>query len=174
MNSKFRIEALDFSHSKELSKVAEQTFLESHGHSASATDIRKYINSKLNSDVFEEELKNTENQFYGLYLDNRLIGYSKIICNIGYKEKIPNKSTKMERLYVLKEFYDNKLGKELLLFNIDLAKKNQQLGIWLYTWVENHRAIAFYKNFGFQIIDAADFKISENHSNPNHIMYLKF
>ena len=174
MESKFTIESLDSSHSEALSKLAEQTFLESHGNSASPSDIQNYMEGKLNSDIFHEELIDTNNYFFGLFDKSRLIGYSKIIFDFGFQEKIDNTHAKMERLYILKEFYDKKLGKQLFQFNLAFSKKKNQKGIWLYTWVENHRAISFYKSFGFEIVDSADFKISENHSNPNHIMHLIF
>ena len=32
----------------------------------------------------------------------------------------------------------------------------------------------FYKRIGFVIVDSHDFRISENHTNPNHLMYLDF
>jgi ribosomal protein S18 acetylase RimI-like enzyme len=46
--------------------------------------------------------------------------------------------------------------------------------VWLAVWTENHRAIDFYKKIGFKKVGDYDFKISENHSNPNHILYLEF
>jgi GNAT superfamily N-acetyltransferase len=42
----------------------------------------------------------------------------------------------MERLYLLEEFYGFGLGKKLVNFNISLAKKEHQKGIWLAVWVE--------------------------------------
>ena len=55
-----------------------------------------------------------------------------------------------------------------------LSKKKQQKGIWLAVWVENKRAIKFYQKAGFKIVGKYDFQISKTHSNPNHIMYLKY
>lgn len=79
----------------------------------------------------------------------------------------------MDRLYLLQEFYDLKLGLKLLEFNIAISKKANQLGMWLYTWAENKRAVSFCLKTGFDIIGKADFKISATHSNPNYLMYLK-
>ena len=79
--------------------------------------------------------------------------------------------TKLERIYLLKEFY---LGAELFEYNVRLAKENNQKGMWLFVWVENERAVNFYKKNGFVIIGSHDFKISETHSNPNHQMFLGF
>mgnify|MGYP000515969351 CR=1 FL=1 len=55
-----------------------------------------------------------------------------------------------------------------------LCKENKQAGIWLAVWVENQKGISFYKKMGFKKVGDFNFKISETHSNPNHILYLEF
>jgi ribosomal protein S18 acetylase RimI-like enzyme len=157
-----------------LSKIGTQTFIESHGHSASEKDITNYIKLKFTKVAFEAELKDANNVFHIIYYNQKPVGYSKTIDNVS-QETIPFKNTtKLERLYVLEEFHQLKLGLELFHFNIELSKKNQQAGIWLYTWIENHKAINFYKKAGFKIVGSYDFKISETHSNPNHQMLLLY
>jgi ribosomal protein S18 acetylase RimI-like enzyme len=81
---------------------------------------------------------------------------------------------KLERIYLLKEFYDLKLGSALFNFNVDLSKQNNQMGMWLFVWKQNLRAVNFYKKNRFAIIGSYNFKISETHSNPNYQMFLKF
>ena len=46
--------------------------------------------------------------------------------------------------------------------------------MWLFVWKENHRAINFYNKAGFKIFGSHDFKLSETHANPNHVMFLKY
>ena len=84
------------------------------------------------------------------------------------------KVTKMERLYLLEEFYGLGIGLQLMNFNSTLAQKNKQSGIWLEVWIENLRAINFYKKVGFKIVGEANFTVSKTHSNPNYIMYFEF
>lgn len=157
-----------------ITNIARISFIESHGNSASAEDINSYISSGLTEIVIEAELKDAENIFHIIYFDGKAAGYSKIIFNKPY-DLIQNKSIcKLERLYLLKEFYDHKLGLYLFNFLVDLSKKVNQQGIWLYVWTGNERAVKFYKRAGFEIIANADFKISTNHANPNYIMYLRY
>ena len=87
--------------------------------------------------------------------------------------KDPN-ITKLDRLYLLKEYYGKKLGAKLVDLIIELSKQNHQNGIWLAVWKENQKALNFYLKAGFKIVGEFNFKISETHSNPNHIMYLKY
>ena len=80
----------------------------------------------------------------------------------------------MERLYLLQEFYNLGLGKELLNFNTAIAKKHNQAGIWVFVWVENLKAIAFYNKMGFKKVGEYNFILSPTKTNPNHVLYLKF
>lgn len=157
-----------------LVRIGKTSFLESHGISAPKADIDAYVSLKFNLSTFLEELRDLNNHFFILYQHETAIGYSKIIYDYPH-HAIPFKNvTKLERLYILKEFHHLKLGLELFNFNVQLSIKNHQQGMWLFVWTENERAINFYKKAGFQIIGRHDFKISETHYNPNHQMLLTY
>jgi ribosomal protein S18 acetylase RimI-like enzyme len=160
--------------SRLLSEIAKITFIESHGNSAKPEDINNYLAEKYSDDILKKELQDLKNFYYILYYKDEVAGYSKIIPNSPYSNSEAKDIAKLERLYLLKEFYNLNLGLELLELNINLAKEHKQLGIWLFVWEENHRAINFYKKNGFIIISRYYFKISERHSNPNHLMFLSF
>ena len=68
----------------------------------------------------------------------------------------------------------NANGAELMKFNINLSIQNNQAGMWLYVWTGNKRAVKFYTKHGFKIIGHFDFKLTDSHSNPNHLMYLEY
>ena len=161
-------------HYQLLTAIGKQSFIESHGHSANEKDIKSYVNEKFTDEISRMELIDTNNIYHIIYLDNQQAGYSKIIFNTPHPEIPVQNITKLERIYLLKKFYDLKLGVELFQFNIDLSKQNNQAGMWLYVWKENERAINFYIKNGFVIAGSYDFKISETHSNPNHLMCLKY
>jgi diamine N-acetyltransferase len=157
-----------------LSEIAKLTFIESHGDSANAEDINFYMTEKYSDRIFEKELNDIKNIYHILYYNDHPAGYSNVIFDSPYPGSQVKNIAKLERLYLLKEFYDLKLGRELFQLNIDLSKRNHQTGMWLFVWKENDRAVNFYKKNGFMIIGSHDFKISETHSNPNHQMFLRF
>ena len=159
---------------KLLSKISTNSFLPAHGHSASKKDIDNYIAKKFNEQELSKELSNLENEYYFIYHKGEIVGYSKVIFYSPNKNIEVQNITQMSRLYLLEAFYGLDLGKELFNFNIKLSKQNNQKGIWLAVWMENKRAIKFYKKMGFEIVGSFDFKISETHSNPNHILYLAY
>jgi len=155
-----------------LASLSVEAFLPAHGHSSPEKDINIYLEANFSIQNFKKEIANPTFEYYLIYHHNKIAGFSKIIFNtpsIHIKEK---SITKMERLYLLEEFYGLNLGTQLMNFNSELAKRNNQRGIWLEVWIENFRAIKFYKKMGFTIVGKANFRVSETHSNPNYIMYL--
>lgn len=157
-----------------LVSLARQTFLESHGTSASALDLQNYMRENYTQEAFEEELANPACIYHLLYSNHTLVGYSKIVFNYSHKNIAAANITKLERIYILESHHGKGLGEQLFQFNVDLAKRNDQSGVWLFTWIANKRAIRFYEKMNFKIVGRHDFRISDTHSNPNHQLYLSF
>lgn len=157
-----------------LTQIGKTSFLEAHGRSTSEENINEYVSKNFTNKAFEEALKDTNNIFYIIYFNGKAVGYSKIIFNCQHPN-IPIKNiTKLERLYLLEEFHNLKLGLELFNYNLNESVKHNQSGLWLFVWTENHKAINFYKKAGFKIVGQHDFQITATHSNPNHQMLLTF
>lgn len=157
-----------------LADIGKETFFESHGHSAERSDVDVYADKAYSHKAIKEELSNPNNIYHIIYNGEQPAGYSKIILNSPHPNIQLQNVTKMERLYLLRDFYKLRLGLKLFDFNVELSKNNNQAGIWLFVWKENQRAINFYLQNGFKVIGSHDFKLSETHSNPNHQMFLKY
>lgn len=157
-----------------LCSIGKKTFIESHGPSASEKDIFEYLENNYTPDIFKKQLSDNLNIFNIIYYKEQPAGYSKIRFNESHKEIELLNITKMERLYLLKDFYNLKLGYNLFQFNLNLALQNEQKGMWLFVWKDNKRAVDFYKKAGFEIIGDHDFKLTESHKNPNYLMLLDF
>ncbi|MCK0134427.1 GNAT family N-acetyltransferase [Arenibacter sp. S6351L] len=164
----------NIAHSELIAEIGKQAFWESHGHSASKEDINSFISKTYNKAAINKEFENTNILYHLVSFNDKIAGFSKIelsTSNVNIKD--PN-ITKLDRLYLLKEFYGKNLGAKLVDLNIELSKQNHEKGIWLAVWKENQKALNFYLKAGFKIVGEFNFKISETHSNPNHIMYLKY
>lgn len=157
-----------------IARIGSETFLESHGHSASAKDIESFITKTYNKEAITTEFKNQNAHYYIILVNGKVAGFSKVEIDAVSPFVQETNITKLQRIYLLKEFYGQNLGAKLFDFNIEFSKKNNQKGIWLAVWVENNRAIKFYEKKGFKIVGDYDFEISKTHSNPNHIMYLEY
>ncbi len=157
-----------------LADIGKQTFLESHGKSAPPKDIDAYATAKYTLAALQAELEDPKNIYHILYYANRPAGFSKIIFDCPHPDIASKNITKLDRIYLLESFYGLNIGTALFDFNLNLSREHQQSGMWLYTWIENQRAIKFYLKHGFKIIGRYDFKVSDTHSNPNHHMFLEY
>jgi GNAT superfamily N-acetyltransferase len=159
---------------KLLTELARSTFIEAHSEAAPAADLEAYMDKSLSLSSLTRELEDDANVFHLVYYDRRPAGYSKIIPDTPHPKIDSLKICKLERLYIQQEFYDKRVGFDLLEFNIDLSKKLHQVGMWLGVWVGNVRAIRFYQRAGFESIGETYFKVSDTHENLNYWMYRKY
>jgi diamine N-acetyltransferase len=157
-----------------LAEIGRESFIQSHGMSAPAAVVENYVEAKFNAKTIYEELSDPRNEFHIIYYEGQPAGYSKIIFNQGYEGLPSHDLTKLERFYLLREFYSRKLGDALLEFNLELSKHQLQKGMWLFVWVENLRAFKFYSKKGFEVVGQYDFFLSPTHANPNHQMLLMY
>jgi ribosomal protein S18 acetylase RimI-like enzyme len=157
-----------------LAELAGQTFIESHGNSADPADIAAYVAEKYTPAILKAELEDPANIYHILYYRKMPVGFSKIVLNTVYEDRLEADIAKLERIYLLKGYYGTNLGPALMDFLLHLMKKEKQAGVWLYVWKENRRAIRFYEKKGFIITGSYDFPITATHTNPNHRMFLEF
>jgi ribosomal protein S18 acetylase RimI-like enzyme len=157
-----------------LSEVGGKSLIESHGHSAAPETIQTYVDKSFSVEACSAELQDASNIFSAVFYDGQPAGYFKIICNISHPDVPLQPVTKMERLYLLKEFYDHKLGHALLKEAIEFSKAAGEKGMWLNVWKENHRALRFYERQGFITVGESHFILTPDHSNPNWVMLLTY
>ena len=92
---------------------------EAHKDSCSANDMKEYLKNNYNDMSIKEELNNPKNIYHILKYNEQPVGFSKIIANTEHPNLDCKNVTKLDRIYLLKEFQDLKLGFELLKFNIE-------------------------------------------------------
>jgi len=147
---------------------------ESHRGSSAPEVMNEFLERNYNNDAIREELNDINNIYYIINYNDKPAGFSKIIFNAKHPNIVTENVTKLDRIYLLKEFYGLKLGLELLNFNIELAKNHDQSGMWLYTWIGNTRAVNFYQKAGFTIIGRHKFYVTKTHFDVSHQMLLNF
>lgn len=157
---------------KQLAIVSKKAFVIPHKHAIPKEIMDVYLKENFSEENLAKEVIQENYNYYLLFYKDELAGFSKIILNTKNDNIKDENVTKMERLYLLQEFYNLGLGKELMQFNVQLCKKNNQNGIWLYVWIKNTKAIQFYTKMGFKKIANYNFPVSETESRPNHVLYL--
>lgn len=157
-----------------IAKLGSKTFLEAHGRSGTESEIKNFIGNTYNPKAIKDEFENPNVWYYIIFVDDEIAGYSKLEMHAGNELIEAKNIAKLDRFYLLKEFYGQNLGLKFLKFNIEIAEQQAQKGMWLRVWTENGRAIKFYEKNGFKNVGGCYFKISDTRINPNHTMYLEY
>jgi diamine N-acetyltransferase len=130
------------------------------------------MEKNYSNEAIQKELEDEKNIYHIIFVEDLPAGFSKIVLNSKHPNIKEANATKLDRIYLLSKFFDRKIGLQLLNFNINFSKRNNQIGIWLFTWIGNERAINFYKKNEFLVIGEYNFQVSETHYNLNHQLFL--
>ena len=154
--------------------IGKVSVVDSHRESCPAEVMHEFLERYYTSDAIKNELRDVNNIYYLIQYNDQPAGFSKIVLNAKHPTIRAENVTLLDRIYIRKEFYGLKLGRELLHFNITLARDNNQSGIWLYAWIGNTRAIHFYQKAGFTIIGSHQYFVTKTHYDESHHMFLDF
>lgn len=111
-----------------------------------------YIKANFNSNQLLQELANPNTQFYLLYFQEKLVGFLKLNLDSEVNNYSPIEALELERIYFIKEATGKGLGKMVLEFVIDLAKKRNKSIVWLKA-MNSSQSVKFYEKNQFEIID---------------------
>ncbi|MBT2560508.1 GNAT family N-acetyltransferase [Pedobacter sp. ISL-68] len=132
-----------------LQEIGRTTFSEAFAAVNSEENMKEYLEKGFSEEKLKGELSNQDSQFYFAQLDGKVIGYLKINTGQAQTEKLNPDALEIERIYLLKAFYGQKVGQLLYQKVIDIALEMQASYVWLGVWEENYRALRFYEKNGF-------------------------
>ena len=130
--------------------IAQRTFIESYGKFNTSENLNLYLKNTLNQSKLQGELEHAHSNFYLVKSNNDVIGYLKVNekhAQTEFKDK--HDTLEIERIYVLKAFQSEGIGRKLIDKTIQFAKFKGKKKIWLGVWKENKEAIRFYQKLGF-------------------------
>lgn len=145
------------------------TYSESHGEFIhDKNDLIQYNNNTFSIEKIENELNDKSNIFFIAFLNNFPVGYSKIVKNAKSEYLNSTNICRLERIYVLEEFLDKKIGRGLLNTILKTVKELKFEQIWLTTYIKNYRAIKFYEKNNFKHVGDFTFKVNDT-PYPNFV-----
>jgi len=131
-----------------------------------ANDIDQWDATYPNSGVIMRDLIA---QSYFVALENGIIigginideNQDKTYLTIDWKDK-KNQFLVVHRLGVKEEFWNKKIGKELMLFTENLLKERGLKSIRLDTYSGNPKAMEFYRRLGYRELGTINLKPNKN------------
>lgn len=146
---------------KILTQLSVATFRDTFGLQNRKEDMDKYLAEVMSLEKLTEELEDEGNYFFLAWYNGRPAGYTKMRAN-REPDIIAVNPIELERIYVLEQFQGRKTGAALMQHCIDLATSNKHDVLWLGVWELNHKAINFYKQWGFELCGAHPFLLGDD------------
>ncbi|WP_022942066.1 GNAT family N-acetyltransferase [Psychromonas hadalis] len=132
-----------------LREISMQTYRDTFSDNNSEALMQQYFNDAMTSEKLLQEINTQGSYFYFIYLNNEVAGFLKVNEGQAQTDKVTENSLEIERFYIGKQYLRNGLGKQLMEFVCELAKKSNYASLWLDVWEGNCAALAFYKKQGF-------------------------
>jgi len=156
-----------------LAGIGRQTFYETWRPVNTEEDMQAYIKGAFDTEKIRKDLADSAvNTFYFSFENDSLSGYAKLRNDRTYPELEGKKALELERVYVQKRFQGMLSGKSLMDQCIAFAKANNYYWLWLGVNIDNARAIAFYKKYGFTVFGTKMFKLGDA-EDEDYLMKLK-
>lgn len=134
----------------ELQEIGYKTFDQTFSDQNTPENLHDYLDKAFNKQQIKKELSHEHSHFFFVYWKHHLAGYLKVNTNDAQSEDMGNQSLEIERIYILREFQRQGLGKLLLGKALEIAKQQNVNNVWLGVWERNSNAISFYEKMGFK------------------------
>lgn len=145
-----------------IADISRQTFYDTFAPDNTEADMEKFLGQQFTKGRLMLEVGAPENEFLLAYCGDAVAGYLKL--REGKKRNEPGDANAIEiaRLYVVKAFIGQGIGRLLMQSAIDIAKEKGKDVVWLGVWEHNQRAIRFYTAWGFQKFGECDFLLGND------------
>jgi len=153
-----------------LAAVAAASFREAFGNDTPAADMDLYLAKAFDEAGMKADIDDPAIHVF-LLIDGGggAAGYAKMTGAASPVDAGPGPALSLERIY-LRSAHLGKGGGDLLMRHcLDFARERGCRTVWLGVWQENHRAIAFYKRWGFEVYGTKKFVLG-NQVNDDYLM----
>ncbi len=156
-----------------VAELGAKTFYETWRPVNTEEDMRKYIAKAFDPDNIRKDIADQKiNTFFIAFSEDIAVGYAKLRRDRTYDEFKGTRPIELERIYVDKSFQDKYVGRALMDECLKVSKEEKYDWFWLGVNIDNVKAIAFYKKYGFTIFGEKSFQLGDATDN-DYLMKLQ-
>ncbi len=150
-----------------IADLSRKTFFDTFAPSNKMEDMELFLSEQFTRPALEKEVLDEKGIFYILEKEGTVLGYARVGRGAGSDNQ--SDSVEIARFYMVKEAIGTGAARQLMLFCLQNARETGYKKAFLSVWKENHRAIAFYRKFGFEVIGETEFLLGRD-LQFDHIM----
>jgi len=148
-----------------LTEFARRTFYDAFAPMNSPENMEAYMSQNFTLQKFSAQLADPRATFLIAEIEAAPVAFAKL-----YYGEVPNcvggfAPVEIERFYVDRQFHGMGVAQTLMQACLDRARQSGHGTIYLGVWDKNHRAIAFYRKCGFDVVGSHAFQMGDEAQN---------
>jgi ribosomal protein S18 acetylase RimI-like enzyme len=165
MKSTLSIRVATISDAEMMTEFAWRTFHDAFAPMNSPDNMEAYMSQNFTLQKFSAQIADPRATFLIAEIDTTPVAFAKLydgevpICVSGLAP------VEIERFYVDRQFHGKGVAQTLMQACFDRARQSGHGTIYLGVWENNHRAIAFYRKCGFDVVGSHVFQLGDEAQN---------
>ena len=143
-----------------LTAMARTAFTETFGHLYPPADLNHFLDEAFGPDGLPSQIGDPAFSIRLALEGGAIIGFAKI-GRVAFPGDWPEDAVELYQLYVLSSHLGAGIGPVLMDWAIDAARGRGARDLMLSVYVDNHRAKAFYRRYGFVDVGRYDFPVGD-------------
>jgi len=139
-----------FSDVAAMREVAIQSYVDTFAEVNTPENMSAFLNDAYSQSKLEDEFHQHGSKLYLACEGDRVAGFLRLRISEEVADKLGSNTIELQRLYIHKDFQNQKVGRMLMQKAIDYAIENKFEWIWLGVWEQNFNAQRFYAKWGFE------------------------
>lgn len=145
-----------------VAELSRKTFFDTFASMNTKEDMELFLDTQFTIEKLVEEVSSPGNIFLLAFINNETAGYARLREDNNPEQLRGLPTLEIARIYALSDFIGKGVGKALMEKSFAIAKEKNKKWVWLGVWKENHRAVQFYKKYGFEIFGEHDFVLGKD------------
>jgi ribosomal protein S18 acetylase RimI-like enzyme len=145
-----------------IADLSRQTFYETFAPHNTKANMDKFMNEQFTRDALMKEVESGDGYFFVAFAEERPVGYVRMRDGDRYAVFGDKTSVEIARIYADASVLGKGVGRAMMEYCLEEAKRMNCDIIWLGVWEKNERAIAFYERWGFKKFDTHDFLLGDD------------
>ncbi len=145
-----------------IADISRQTFYDTFASQNTKENMDKFMNESFSKEALMKEVGMPNNIFLLAYDDKQPVGYVRMRENNTPPELGNIIAIEIARIYATVNSIGKGVGKALMQKCIEIAMEKKVAAIWLGVFQENHRAIDFYTQWGFEKFSTHVFMLGDD------------
>jgi ribosomal protein S18 acetylase RimI-like enzyme len=131
-------------------EVAIQSYSDTFSESNTPENLEAFFKEAYSLEKMRKEYDEPGSMLYLACEGSRVAGFLRLRTTQEVEKELGLNTIELQRLYIHKDFQNQKVGKMLMQKAIDYAVEKKFEWIWLGVWERNFNAQRFYNKWGFE------------------------